>query len=123
MGKAITGDGEGTEVEKERDRPPPNVRSPNFSAVVAPMVRMSSLSRARVACMECNDAAYCCICSPVCVSVCLLVTTVNCAKMAEPIEMPFGVWIRRAYREPCLRRGPYRREKWAILGLAYSDPI
>ena len=27
------------------------------------------------------------------VSVCLLVTTASCAKTAEPIEMPFGMWI------------------------------
>ena len=26
------------------------------------------------------------------VSVCLLVTVMSCAKMAGPVEMPFGVW-------------------------------
>jgi len=30
----------------------------------------------------------------VCVSVCLLVSTMSCAKTAEPIEMPFGAWTR-----------------------------
>jgi len=30
----------------------------------------------------------------VCLSVCLLVTNVNCAIRAEPMEMPFGTWIR-----------------------------
>jgi len=28
----------------------------------------------------------------VCLSVCLLITTKSCAKTAEPIEMPGGVW-------------------------------
>jgi len=28
----------------------------------------------------------------VCLSVCLLDTTTNCAKAAEPITMPFGMW-------------------------------
>ena len=28
----------------------------------------------------------------VCLSVCLLVTTMNCGKTAGPIEMPFGMW-------------------------------
>jgi len=32
--------------------------------------------------------------SIVCVFVCLLVTTLSCAKAAEPIDMPFGVWTR-----------------------------
>jgi len=31
----------------------------------------------------------------VCLCVCLLVTTVSCAKTAQPIEMPFGMWTRR----------------------------
>ena len=30
----------------------------------------------------------------VCLSVCLLITTKSCAKTAEPIEMPGGVWTR-----------------------------
>jgi len=30
----------------------------------------------------------------VCLLVCLSVTVVNCAKMAEPIEMPFGLMTR-----------------------------
>jgi len=40
-------------------------------------------------------AAYCHRRSVVCVSVCvcLLVTTANCAKMDEPTEMPFAMWI------------------------------
>jgi len=28
----------------------------------------------------------------VCLSVCLSVTIMRCAKMAEPIDMPFGLW-------------------------------
>jgi len=34
----------------------------------------------------------------VCLSVCVLVTRVCCAKTAEPIEMPFGAWL--AYADP-----------------------
>jgi len=35
-------------------------------------------------------------CSVVCVSVCLLDITFSCAKTAELIRMPFGVWTRVA---------------------------
>jgi len=38
-------------------------------------------------------------------SVGLLVTTVSCAKMAEPINMPFGVWTHRA-KKLYIRWGP-----------------
>jgi len=31
-------------------------------------------------------------CSVVCVSVCVLVTQMNCVQMAEPIEMLLGGW-------------------------------
>jgi len=37
----------------------------------------------------CVCAAYCYICS---LSVCLLVTTIGCAKMAELIEMTLGMY-------------------------------
>ena len=46
----------------------------------------------RIASTACEDATYCYRCSVVCVSVCPLDTTVCPAKMAEPIELPFGVW-------------------------------
>ena len=39
-----------------------------------------------------EDADYCYQCSVVCVFVCLLVTIVRCAKMAESFEMQFKVW-------------------------------
>jgi len=41
------------------------------------------------------DADYCdgCICLSVCLSVCVFVMSVSRAKMAEPIEMPFGELI------------------------------
>jgi len=47
-------------------------------------------------CTAQKDAAYCYICSVVGVSVCLLVTTMSCAKTAEPIQMPFGLRLRWA---------------------------
>ena len=37
-------------------------------------------------------------------SVCLLVTTMSCAKTAEPVEMSFDLWTRmscRSYRQHC----------------------
>ena len=42
-----------------------------------------------ITCTECKDAAYCYWCSVVCVHVCLLVTTMSCAKT---IEILFGMW-------------------------------
>jgi len=47
-----------------------------------------------------KDAASCYRCSVVrlCVCVCLLVTTMSCAKTSEPIEMPFVLWIRVDHR-------------------------
>jgi len=38
------------------------------------------------------------------VCMCLLVTTVSCAKTAEPVEMPFGVWTRVGRRNHVLGR-------------------
>ena len=38
------------------------------------------------------------------VCMCLLVTTVSCAKTAEPVEMPFGVWTRVGPRNHVLGR-------------------
>jgi len=43
------------------------------------------------------DEAYCyrwssVVCPSVCLSVCLPITIVSCAKTAEPIEVPFGLW-------------------------------
>ena len=40
-----------------------------------------------------------------CVSVCLLVTTMICAKTSEPIEMLFGVWTRGGPRNHILLDG------------------
>jgi len=52
-----------------------------------------------IACKQCIDAGYCyrcCmqhVCVSVCASVCVLFTGVNCAKMAEPVEMSFALQI------------------------------
>ena len=42
-----------------------------------------------ITCTECKCAAFCC--GVGCVSVCLLDITLSCAKMAELIELLFGV--------------------------------
>jgi len=50
----------------------------------------------RIACTECKDVAYCyhrgMVCLPTCV--CLLDTTLNHTKTAEPIDVSFGLWTR-----------------------------
>jgi len=57
-------------------------------------------------------------------SVCayLLVTSLSCAKMAEPIETPFGVWKCRA-QGPCItslhKRGTFRRHTITLLLLIH----
>jgi len=51
----------------------------------------------RIACMQCVPVACCYRCSVVCVSVCLLVTTMTCAKM---IKLPFDL---------CTWMGPWNR--------------
>ena len=48
----------------------------------------------------------------VCLSVCLLVTTVSPAKAAEPIVMPFGMFDSRNH---VLDRGPHTPYEGAIL--------
>jgi len=54
-----------------------------------------------------TDAAYCYRqSSMVCWSVCLLVTLLNPAKMAEPIEMPFRLRTRMAPMNHVLNGGP-----------------
>jgi len=55
--------------------------------------------------MDAADVAYGYRCSVVCMSVCLLVTTVCVTKTVEPIKMPFGVWTRGSM-EPCIRWKP-----------------
>ena len=54
-------------------------------------------------------------------SVCLSVTTVSPAKTAEPIELPFGMWIRMGPRNHVLdgprsptRRGTFREMTWGF---------
>jgi len=47
--------------------------------------------------------------SVVCLSVCLSVTIVSPAKTAEPIEMPFGIWIRVGSRKHVLDRDEHWR--------------
>jgi len=53
----------------------------------------------------CIDAAYCYRRSVVCVSVCLLVTTLSCVKTAEPTEMPFGACGLGWAQERCIKWG------------------
>ena len=45
-----------------------------------------------ISCMECRLAACCYQCLMISVCVCLLDITMSCAKMAESVNMPFGVW-------------------------------
>jgi len=54
------------------------------------MMRRNGCSISNDSDMECKDAACCCV--YVCVSVCLLLTSISYPKTAEPIEIPFGVW-------------------------------
>ena len=58
----------------------------------------------------------------VCLLVGLSVTIVSHAKMAEPIEMPFGVWTQVGLENHVLDRGPNLQWEGAILrgeGVAY----
>ena len=57
----------------------------------------------------------------VCVSVCPLVITTSCAKTAELIEMPFGLWTRVSSRNHVL--GPDPPEQEAIGGGATPGPL
>jgi len=50
---------------------------------------------------------YSVVCVPVCVSVCLLVTTVSCAETTEPIEMAFGLRARAEPRNRVLGEGSW----------------
>jgi len=73
--------------------------------------------------MHCIHAGYCDRRSSViCVSVCLLVTSLSAAKTVESIETPLG-WgqIRVAPRIHVLDAGPHLPREWAILGL--SSPL
>jgi len=47
------------------------------------------------------------VASSVCRSVCRSVTVVSPAKMAGPIGMPFGLWVRVGPRNHVLDGGPY----------------
>jgi len=58
------------------------------------------------------DVAYCYRPSSV---VCRSVTLVNPAKMAEPIEMPFGLWTQMGLRNHILDEAPDPPWEWAIL--------
>ena len=64
----------------------------------------------------------------VCLSVCLSVTIVRPAKMAELIEMPFGMWTGSGGpKELCTRLGPDPPREEAILKgkmaiVKYRDP-
>ena len=56
-----------------------------------------------ITCTECKDAAYCYWCSMVSVHVCLLMTTMSCAKT---IEILFGMWTWVGPRNNVLVWGP-----------------
>ena len=43
-------------------------------------------------------------------------SAVICAKTAEPIEMPFGLWVRMGLRNRMLDGGPDPPREGAILG-------
>jgi len=69
----------------------------------------------------------------VCQSVCRSVTIVSHAKTAEPIEMPFGIWIRVGRsKEPCIRwgwgpvpaprKGAILRGEWRSI-MKYRDSV
>jgi len=49
-------------------------------------------------------------------SVCLLDTTIICAKTAEPTDMPFGGVDSAGRKKPCIRWGSGSPRKGAILG-------
>ena len=56
-------------------------------------------------------------------SLCLLETFVIHAKVAEPIEMWFGVWTRVCPSNDVLDGGPYPPGKWVLLGQGRGQPI
>jgi len=53
-------------------------------------------------------------------SVCLLVTTKSCAKTAEPIKIPSGMWTRVGPRNLVLGGGPDLPKEGANLGVVLS---
>ena len=57
----------------------------------------------------------------VCVSVCMLVTTVSRPKTDKPIEVPFGVWTREA-KEPRITWGPGSPREGALWGSYLGMP-
>ena len=59
---------------------------PDVDVVLQYQTGLLTHSSGRVACTQYIDAACCCQCV-----FCLSVTTVSCAKMAEAVEMPFGM--------------------------------
>ena len=63
-------------------------------------------------------------CQCFCVYVCVLFTTVSCAKTAEPIEMPFGIWSHSGSKEPCIKVGTLIPQgKLQFFGGDISQPI
>ena len=68
------------------------------------------------------DAVYCYTHVAWSVCLCVYVTGMSSAKMAEPIEMPFGVWAWVGPRNLVLDGGPgprRRKSKGAILEVSY----
>jgi len=52
----------------------------------------------RLICYTCRPYSVVCLCVYVSVCESLLVTSVSAAKTVEPIQMPFGVWLRGAQK-------------------------
>jgi len=67
---------------------------------------MDDLLLGHIACMQCrNQPIVTSVLWSVCVCVCLLVTTMSCAKMAEQIKMLLGLWTWVAPRNHVLGVG------------------
>jgi len=64
--------------------------------------RRKAVILGRIACTWCTDAALCFRYHTVTLCVSVSGTTVGCRKMAEPIEMPFGVYTRGAAKKDVL---------------------
>jgi len=46
-----------------------------------------------------------CVCLSVCLSVLVTTTALSCAKTAEPIEVPLGIWTQIGLRNTVLNEG------------------
>jgi len=76
---------------------------------------------------RCFDVVYSYTCLDVachmCLSVCLLVTKVNPSKMAEPVEMRFGMWTCVGLRNHILDGGQILSQEGTSFGKARASPL